>query len=71
MIVSLSFQELQVLVTQKINKVCLLGSGRHESIFGLVHILIGKGLLDGLTYQGQKLPEGLLPSSLLSDLLDV
>ena len=71
MIVSLSLEKLQIFVTQKVYKICLPVSGRHESIFSLEHILTGEGLLDGLTYQGQELSKGLLSPGLLSNLLDV
>ena len=71
MIVSLSLEKLQILVPQKVYKICLLVSGRHESIFSLEHILTCKGLLDGLTDQSQELSKGLHSPCLLGDLLDV
>ena len=71
MIVSFSLKKLQIFVPQKVYKICLLVSGRHESIFSLEHVLTGEGLLYGLTYQGQELSKGLLSPGLLSNLLDV
>ena len=71
MIVSLSLEKLQILVAQKVYEICLLVSGRHESIFRLEHILTGERLLDSLTYQGQELSKRLLSPGLPSDLLDV
>ena len=71
MIVSLSLEKLQIFVAQKVYKICLLVSGRHESIFSLEHVLAGERLLDCLTYQGQELSKGLLSPCLPSDLFDV